>query len=174
MYICRYMSLSFSLWLYSPLEFGRFFSFLILYTVGRIPWTGHQPVSRPLPTHGTTQTQNKCTRTSMPLVGFEPTITVFERAKTFHALDCAATVIGCRYMYIACFSSKHSGIFNYNTTLRSDMNSAVFMKHSWNTTPHWAVWSEMQLNEIWFSMLDYFLLVVSGILNLIRSVLIPQ
>jgi hypothetical protein len=27
-------------------------------------------------------------------VGFEPTITVFERAKTVHALDCAATVIG--------------------------------------------------------------------------------
>jgi hypothetical protein len=30
---------------------GRFFSFLILYTVGRTPWTGDQPVERPLPTH---------------------------------------------------------------------------------------------------------------------------
>jgi hypothetical protein len=30
----------------------------------------------------------------MPLVGFEPTIPVFERAKTVHTLDCAATVIG--------------------------------------------------------------------------------
>jgi hypothetical protein len=30
----------------------------------------------------------------MPLVGFEPMIPVFERAKTFHALDRAATVIG--------------------------------------------------------------------------------
>jgi hypothetical protein len=30
----------------------------------------------------------------MPLVGFEPTIPAFERAKTFHALDRAATVIG--------------------------------------------------------------------------------
>jgi hypothetical protein len=30
----------------------------------------------------------------MPRVGFEPTIPVFERAKTVHALDCAATVIG--------------------------------------------------------------------------------
>jgi hypothetical protein len=30
----------------------------------------------------------------MPSVGFEPTIPVFERAKTVHALDCAATVIG--------------------------------------------------------------------------------
>jgi hypothetical protein len=30
----------------------------------------------------------------MPWVGFEPTIPVFERAKTFYALDRAATVIG--------------------------------------------------------------------------------
>jgi hypothetical protein len=42
----------------------------------------------------TTYTQNKCTQTSMPLVGFEPTIPVFERTKTVHALDRAATVIG--------------------------------------------------------------------------------
>jgi hypothetical protein len=31
----------------------------------------------------------------MPRVGFEPTIPVFERAKTVNALDRAATVIGC-------------------------------------------------------------------------------
>jgi hypothetical protein len=30
----------------------------------------------------------------MPPVEFEPTATVFKRAKTVHALDCAATVIG--------------------------------------------------------------------------------
>jgi hypothetical protein len=30
----------------------------------------------------------------MPRVGLEPTIPVFERAKTVHALDRAATVIG--------------------------------------------------------------------------------
>jgi hypothetical protein len=30
----------------------------------------------------------------MPRVGFEPTIPAFERAKTVHALDRAATVIG--------------------------------------------------------------------------------
>jgi hypothetical protein len=34
------------------------------------------------------------TQTSMPRVGFEPTIPAFERAKTIHALDRAATVIG--------------------------------------------------------------------------------
>jgi hypothetical protein len=75
------------------LNLGRFFSFLILYTVGRTPWMGDQPVARPLPTHRTTQTQNKRTQTSMTLVGFEPTIQVFEQAKTVRALDGAATVI---------------------------------------------------------------------------------
>jgi hypothetical protein len=38
--------------------------------------------------------QNKRTQTSMPQRGFEPTIPVFERVKTVHALDRAATVIG--------------------------------------------------------------------------------
>jgi hypothetical protein len=38
------------LWLHRPFLGGRFFSFLI-YTVGRTPWMGDQPVSRPLPTH---------------------------------------------------------------------------------------------------------------------------
>jgi hypothetical protein len=80
-----------SLWLYSPLDLGGFFSFLILYTVGRTPWTGDEPVARPLPTHRTTQTQ-----TCIPWVGFEPTIPVFERAKTVHALYSAAAVIGSR------------------------------------------------------------------------------
>jgi hypothetical protein len=45
-------------------DLRRFFSFLILYTVDRTPWTGDQPVARPLPTHRTTQTQNKSTQTS--------------------------------------------------------------------------------------------------------------
>jgi hypothetical protein len=38
---------------------GLFFSFLILYTVGSTPWTDDQPVAWQLPTHRTTQTQNK-------------------------------------------------------------------------------------------------------------------
>jgi hypothetical protein len=37
----------------------------------------------------------------MPRVGFEPMIQVFERVKTVHALDRAATVIG-----IVSFNSK--------------------------------------------------------------------
>jgi hypothetical protein len=38
--------------------------------------------------------QNKRTQTYMLRVGFEPTIPVFEKAKTVHTLDRAATVIG--------------------------------------------------------------------------------
>jgi hypothetical protein len=70
------------------------FQFLNPYTVCRTPWTGDQPVARPLPPHKTTQIQNKRTQTSMPRVGFQPTIPVFERAKTDHALDRAVTAIG--------------------------------------------------------------------------------
>jgi hypothetical protein len=67
-------------WLYSPLsDLNSVFSFLILYTVSRTPWTEDQPVARPLPTH-ITQSQNKRTETSMPRVGFEAMIPVFERA----------------------------------------------------------------------------------------------
>jgi hypothetical protein len=35
----------------------------------------------------------------MPEVGFEPMITAFERAKSVHALDGAATVIGKTIIY---------------------------------------------------------------------------
>jgi hypothetical protein len=81
-------------WLYSPLSGpGRFFNYLILHTVDRTPWTGDQPVARLLPIHRTTQTYNKRTQTSMPRMGFEPPTPAFERAKTVHALDRAATVI---------------------------------------------------------------------------------
>jgi hypothetical protein len=52
------LSLSLSLWLYSPSDLGRFFSFLILYTVGRTPWTEDQPIARPLPcTQDSTNTE---------------------------------------------------------------------------------------------------------------------
>jgi hypothetical protein len=65
-FLIRYMSYYY----YGPTalcwSLAAFFSFLILYTVGTTPWTGDQPVTRPLPTHRTTQTQNKRTQTSMP------------------------------------------------------------------------------------------------------------
>jgi hypothetical protein len=56
-------------------------------------WTSDQPATRPMPIHRKTQTQNKHTQTFMPRVGFEPTISMFERARTVHALDCEATMI---------------------------------------------------------------------------------
>jgi hypothetical protein len=73
------------------------FIFLIFFTVCRTPWTGDQPVARLLPTYRTAQTQSKRTHRH-PCIkrGFEPTISVFERAKTAHASDRAATVIGTR------------------------------------------------------------------------------
>jgi hypothetical protein len=43
--------------------------------------------------HTEQQKENKYTETSMPLVGFEPTIPLFQRANTVHALDRVATVI---------------------------------------------------------------------------------
>jgi hypothetical protein len=81
-----------------------FFSlqFLNTRTVGRTPWTGDQPFARPLPT----ETQNKRRHTPTPWVGFEPTIPVFERAKTVHALTRAATVIG--YLPLCLIKSRTS------------------------------------------------------------------
>jgi hypothetical protein len=64
------------------------------FTDGRTPWTGDQPVARPLPEQRTTETQNKRTQTFITQVRFEPTIRVFVRAKTVHALDRAATMTG--------------------------------------------------------------------------------
>jgi hypothetical protein len=79
--------------------FWPLFSFLILYTVCRTPWEGDEPVARPQPTHRTAQTQNMRTETSIPRVGFEPTTPAFERAKTIHVLDRAASVIGRNISY---------------------------------------------------------------------------
>jgi hypothetical protein len=50
------MALQPFVWPWPLLQFRDLF-----YTDGRHPWTSDQPVARPLPTHRTTQTQNKCT-----------------------------------------------------------------------------------------------------------------
>jgi hypothetical protein len=39
-----------------------------IHTIGRTPWTGDQPVWKPLPTHRTTQTQNKRTQYRHPCI----------------------------------------------------------------------------------------------------------
>jgi hypothetical protein len=54
------------------------FHFLNLYKDGRTPRTGDQPVARPIPTHRATETQNKHTQTSMPRVGFDPSVRASE------------------------------------------------------------------------------------------------
>jgi hypothetical protein len=70
------------------MEFVFVFVFFLFVTHSRqISLEGDQSVARPLPTHRTTQTQNKWAQTPMPRVGFEPTISVFERAKMVRALD---------------------------------------------------------------------------------------
>jgi hypothetical protein len=75
------------LWFYSPLlDLGRFFSFLILYTVGRTLRKANQPFARPLPTHGINSHRHPCFEwDSNPRS---------QLAKTVRALDRAATVIG--------------------------------------------------------------------------------
>jgi hypothetical protein len=88
-----YLTIHPSIRLYSLLLcLGRFFNFLI-FTVGKTSSTGDQPVpSQGRYLHAGQQKQNKRTRTSMPQVGFEPTIPVFKWAKMVHVLDGAATV----------------------------------------------------------------------------------
>jgi hypothetical protein len=77
------LSISLYLWRYSPfIEPWPLFSFLILYSVGRTPWTGYQPVARQVSTNRKTQTQYKRTQISMPWVGFETAVPAFQREKT--------------------------------------------------------------------------------------------
>jgi hypothetical protein len=86
------------------------------FTDSRAPWTGDQPVASPVPKHRTTHKQNKRIHTPNihALSGIrthDPSVRASEdssclrplgycdrlaseRAKTVHALDCAATVTG--------------------------------------------------------------------------------
>jgi hypothetical protein len=82
------------LWLYSPLlNLGPYFSFLIFLHCRQDSLGGDQP-SQGRYLHTGQHKQNEGTQTSTPQMGFEPTIPVFERAKTIHAVDLAAVVIG--------------------------------------------------------------------------------
>jgi hypothetical protein len=82
-------------WLYSPfLGPGLFLSFVHIctQTVGLLgPGIS---LSQGYYMHTGQHKQNKHTQTFMPSEGFEPMIPAFQRAKTVHALDRAATVIG--------------------------------------------------------------------------------
>jgi hypothetical protein len=85
---CIYLSLCPSIHLSMALQSfvgpWQLISFLIVYTVGRTPWTGDQHVARPLQIYRTNA------QTSMPRVEFELTNPVFERAKAVPALDRAS------------------------------------------------------------------------------------
>jgi hypothetical protein len=110
--------LSIYLWVYSPCGSWPPFQFLNLYTFGRTPWTGDQPVAKPLLAQRTTQTQIKSRGTSMPRVGFEPMIPVFERVKMVHGLDCAATVIGISSLlgHNIPLNNLHSNTYNLHSS----------------------------------------------------------
>jgi hypothetical protein len=84
-----FLFFSFSLWLYSPLDLGRFCSFLILYTVGRTPQTGDQSVARPLPEHRINAHRH-------PFLEWESNKRhhCSSRWRRFKALDSSAAVIG--------------------------------------------------------------------------------
>jgi hypothetical protein len=68
-------------------------AFQFLNPIQSVGLLGRGSARRRASTYRTTQTRNKRTQTSMPLMGFESTTTMFWRAKTVHALDRAATMI---------------------------------------------------------------------------------
>jgi hypothetical protein len=72
-------------------------TFFIVYKVGTTPCRRDRAVGRPLPTPDNRNTE--VTQTSIPRLEFEPTIPAFKRAKTFHSLHCAATVISKPFLY---------------------------------------------------------------------------
>jgi hypothetical protein len=138
--VCLSIYLSICLWFYSPLlDLGSFFIFLSLYTVGRTPLTGDQPVVRPLPLHRTTQTQNKRSEISMSWVGFEPTISAFERPKTVYVLDRAATVIG----FMSCLTRGKCEACNF--TYKPSIRGANLFALRWLMWCSWALYLRARL-----------------------------
>jgi hypothetical protein len=111
----RFFSHPFLLYPYTSVEI--FFHSFNHSIDGRTPWTSDWPVARPLPKHRTTQTQKNAytNQTSMPCMGFEPTIPASERPKTVHALDGSATVTGMKIDYNFKHSNRKSfGKYSYD------------------------------------------------------------
>jgi hypothetical protein len=61
-------------------------------------------------------------------VGFEPNIPVFERAKTFHALDRATTGIGWEYIRMLIIVIYYLASYLYVTSNLTD--ASLFLPHS--------------------------------------------
>jgi hypothetical protein len=99
-------------------DLGRFSRFLDLYAVDRTPWKGDQPIARPLPKHRINAHRHPCF-----WVGFEPTIPVLKQAKTVHALDRAATVIG---IFRAIVFINNWNVVNIIWTIFEKITSLIF------------------------------------------------
>jgi hypothetical protein len=100
-----FYSLPFAPTLHHRADFSVSWSF----TDGRTSWTGDQLVERPLSKHRTIQTQKNVDthQTSMPWVGYKPTIPASERAKTVHASDRSATMTGVWRLDMHIYGNKH-------------------------------------------------------------------
>jgi hypothetical protein len=99
----------------APVDLGRFFSFLIyIQAVGHLDGGSGRRIAATY-TQNNTKHRKKRTQTSMPLVGFEPTIPVFKRAKTVHSSHRTATVIGESVIYSRQITNK--------TLLKKGINS---------------------------------------------------
>jgi hypothetical protein len=110
-------------------------------SVGLLGW-----VISPLQGCYLTQTQNKHRQTSMPWVGFEPTTSVFEWAKTFDALDCAVTVISNKDTNSKC--KVMSGEYNI-ISLFQDYPTAIYCDLLAPYKKYWRP-EETISNAIWF------------------------
>jgi hypothetical protein len=95
-----FMALSIYLSLYSPCGLWRGFSFLINTQQVGLLGRGISPSQG----HYLHREQQKHRQTSVRWVEFEPTIPMLERAKTVHALDGAATMLGYSTRWLALIS----------------------------------------------------------------------
>jgi hypothetical protein len=78
-----------------------------------------------------------CTQTSIPQVVFEPMIPVFEREKTVHVLDRAATVIGLNEVCVTEYKQNRRdyklGSAKCNIDLTGFLNNHVSPRPKWDT-----------------------------------------
>jgi hypothetical protein len=117
MYLCIFIPASVSL------------QFLKLMTVGMTPWTGDQPVARPLPTQDNTKAQNKSRQTSMPWVGFETTNPVFERAKTAQPLWLAVACIPVAIQWLC----KQRPLLGNRFPRRNEVTARCSLRGPWDS-----------------------------------------
>jgi hypothetical protein len=109
--------------------------------------------------------KNKRTQASVPWVRFEPTIPAFERAKTFHALDSAAIVIG------------HQTLILLYKKVRLDEQQKFISVRREVWPPLWSngqsCWLQIQRSRVRFRRYQIFLEVVGlerGPLSLMRII----